>query len=252
MGIVGTILGSVLVTSLLSGVLGMGGGMILMGVFALILPVAQAMVLHGLAQLSANGSRALIHFRGIGWRILPYYVAGAALSLGVFTLVAFRTEKWLVYLVLGVFPFLAMKLKRRLRLSIDNPWHAGLCGLIVMALQLAAGASGPILDVFYLNTKMTRHQIVASKAVTQKLGHAVKLFYYGSAADGFFPASLPAWLPYAVVGLAFAGSLLGSRLLYGLTDATFQKLSRAMIRVLGAVYLIQGLTGFYAQFFATT
>ena len=32
-------MGAVLATSLLSGVLGMGGGMILMGVFALLLPI---------------------------------------------------------------------------------------------------------------------------------------------------------------------------------------------------------------------
>lgn len=251
MEIVSAILGSVLVTSLLSGVLGMGGGMILMGVLALLLPVGQAMVLHGLAQLSANGSRALIHFRGIGWHILPAYVTGAAISFGVFSLVAFQTEKWIIYLLLGIFPFIALHLKTWITLSIDKSWHAGFCGMIVMALQLTAGASGPILDVFYLNTRMNRHQIVASKAITQKIGHTVKLFYYGSAAENFFPPSLPHWLPYAVVALAFLGSLVGARVLDGLSDQTFQKISRGMVKVLGAVYLVQGLSGLYAQFFAT-
>ncbi len=248
---VGVILGSVLVTSLLSGVLGMGGGMILMGVFTLVLPVTQAMVLHGLAQLAANGSRALIHVRGIGWRILPPYIVGALVSLAVFSLIAFKTEKWLIYLLLGTFPFVAMKLRKWLELSIDNKWHAALCGLIVTALQLAAGVSGPILDVFYLKTKMNRHQIVASKAVTQKLGHAIKLFYYGWGADALFPASLPTWTPYAVVALACVGSILGAKVLDGLSDATFQKISRGMIKVLGAVYLVQGLNGLLAQLLAS-
>lgn len=244
------ILGSVLATSLLSGVLGMGGGMILMGIFTLMLPVAQAMVLHGLAQLSANGSRALIHFRGIGWGILPYYVAGALLSLGLVSWLGFRTEKWLIYLLLGVFPFLAMRLKHWVELSIDNRWHAAVCGLVVMALQLSAGVSGPVLDVFYLKTKMNRHQIVASKAITQKIGHAIKLGYYGWGAGALFPASLPHWMPYAVVALAFLGSLLGARVLDGLSDAAFQKISRGTIRVLGIVYLIQGLSGLMHQLLA--
>ena len=41
------IIGSVFATSLLSGILGMAGGMILMAVLVALLPVATAMVLHG-------------------------------------------------------------------------------------------------------------------------------------------------------------------------------------------------------------
>lgn len=37
-------------TSILSGILGMAGGMILMGVFAAVLPVQQAAILHAIAQ----------------------------------------------------------------------------------------------------------------------------------------------------------------------------------------------------------
>ncbi len=248
---VSLILGSVLITSLLSGVLGMGGGMILMGVFTLLLPVTHAMVLHGLAQLAANGSRAVIHFRGIGWKILPPYLFGSFVSLALFSYAAFKTEKWIIYLLLGLFPFVAMKLRQVVELSIDDRRHAALCGLIVTALQLAAGVSGPVLDVFYLKTKMNRHQIVASKAITQTLGHAIKLFYYGWGATELFPIDLPEWLPYAVVGLAFMGSLLGAQVLDGLSDTTFQKISRGMIKVLGVVYLFQGLNGLVAQLMAS-
>lgn len=49
---------------------------------------------------------------------------------------------------------------------------------MVTAAQLAAGASGPLLDVFYLNTKLDRLAIVATKALTQTLGHLLKLGYY--------------------------------------------------------------------------
>lgn len=59
-----------LATSLISGVLSMAGGMILMGVFSLLLSVPAAMVLHGIAQSFSNGSRVWLYRRHIKWRML--------------------------------------------------------------------------------------------------------------------------------------------------------------------------------------
>ena len=71
------ILGLVGLTSVLSGVLGMGGGLILMGGLAVFLPVPAAMVVHGVAQLTANGSRALIHREHVRRSVLkPYLDSG--------------------------------------------------------------------------------------------------------------------------------------------------------------------------------
>ena len=79
------IIGSVFATSLLSGILGMAGGMILMAVLVTVLSVASAMMLHGAVQATANGSRAWFLRKHIRWEILPAYLVGSALALGVFT-----------------------------------------------------------------------------------------------------------------------------------------------------------------------
>ena len=49
---------AVLATSFLSGVVGMAGGMILMGILLLMMDVTAAMVLYGVTQTAANGWRA--------------------------------------------------------------------------------------------------------------------------------------------------------------------------------------------------
>jgi len=53
-----TLAAAVLSTSFVSGIFGMAGGMILMGILLAIMPLAAAMVLHGLTQMAANGWRA--------------------------------------------------------------------------------------------------------------------------------------------------------------------------------------------------
>lgn len=49
---------AVLATSFLSGVVGMAGGMILMGILLMMMDVTAAMVLYGVTQIAANGWRA--------------------------------------------------------------------------------------------------------------------------------------------------------------------------------------------------
>ncbi|MBD3647696.1 MAG: sulfite exporter TauE/SafE family protein, partial [Pseudomonadales bacterium] len=94
-----------LITSIVSGVLSMAGGMILMGVFGFFLSVPAAMVLHGVAQAASNGSRIWLHRHHLKWHILPPYFLGALLVLGLFTLVSFVPAKGLLFLLLVSFPF---------------------------------------------------------------------------------------------------------------------------------------------------
>ena len=66
-----TIVATVVLTSMLSGVLGMAGGIILMALLVALKPVAAAMIIHGVVQATSNGSRAFLLRRHIALRILP-------------------------------------------------------------------------------------------------------------------------------------------------------------------------------------
>ena len=58
------------VTSFISGILGMAGGMMLMGVLLWFLPLPAAMMMHGISQLASNGWRAIMLRREIDWRVM--------------------------------------------------------------------------------------------------------------------------------------------------------------------------------------
>src|SRR5258707_7523047 len=59
---------SALVTSFISGILGMAGGMILMGILLAALPLPAAMMLHGITQLASNAWRAFLWRTQVDWR----------------------------------------------------------------------------------------------------------------------------------------------------------------------------------------
>jgi uncharacterized membrane protein YfcA len=233
------ILVCVVFTSTLSGVLGMAGGMILMTVLVLSLNVASAMLLHGAVQAMANGSRAWLLRRNIRWRLLPLYLIGAALALGGFTLLAVVPNVGLVLLLVGLFPWLARVSGPLQGLDVTRPATTIACGLIVTSAQLLAGASGPLLDVFYLRAPLTRYEVVANKALTQALGHMLKIVYYGFVIS--VSSDLPLWLFAVAIGCAVLGTRLGTRLLERWNDADFRKVSQAIILIIATYCVGQGL-----------
>ena len=72
------ILGTTLVTSFISGIFGMAGGIILMAVLVALVSVAMAMIIHGGIQMFANGYRAFLLRVSTAWRVLGYSCTRAA------------------------------------------------------------------------------------------------------------------------------------------------------------------------------
>ena len=45
----------------------------------------------------------------------------------------------------------------------------------VTTAQMLSGVAGPLLDVFYVNSRLTRQEILGTNAMTQRLGHIIKV-----------------------------------------------------------------------------
>ena len=233
-------LASVLATSILSGVIGMAGGMILMAILVSTMSVAAAMMIHGVVQATSNGSRAWFLRSHIQWRILPAYLVGAGAALAAFMALTLVPDSSVVLILVGVFPWLARITPRIGGLDINKLPTAFACGIVVTAAQLIAGASGPLLDVFYLNSALNRHQIVASKAVTQTLGHLIKLGYYGIFIG--VVETIPTWFYLIAMATAVVGARIGTRILDKLKDDTFRRISSWAILSIAAVCVVKGVS----------
>src|SRR6266540_7537437 len=100
------IIGATIVfSSFLSGVFGMAGGMVLLGVLLNYFDVATGMILFSIIQLFANGWRVVQWRQYVLWPIFGWYLVVAVLSFAVMWMIAFVPDKALVYLTLGLMPF---------------------------------------------------------------------------------------------------------------------------------------------------
>ena len=230
-------------TSILSGVVGMAGGMVLMAVLALLLTVPAAMVLHGAIQGMANGSRALMLWRHIKWSVLPPFLAGSAIGTGGFVALALLPSQNLVLLCVGLLPWVARGSRWLRGLDIMRPGTAFAAGLITMPIQLLVGVAGPLLDVFFLNSDINRHEVVATKAITQTIGHLLKIAYYGTLFTQA-AAGVNVLLLVAALGAALIGTRIGTLILGRMSDSTFRNASERVILALGAICSLRGVYGY--------
>ena len=232
----------VLATSFLAGVLGMAGGMILMGVLLVFLPVPTAMVLHAVTQMSSNGWRALLWARYIAWPILGRYAVGLAVALAGFGLVRFVPDRALVLLLLGITPFIVVLVPERFALRADRRGGAELCGLVFTALQLLSGVSRPTLHIFFVRTAMDRRAVVATKAACQGVTPLSRLIYFGGLAG---TGDDLGWLVLALtVVTAIAGTSLSRAVLERMTDVQFRVWTQRLVMGIGAVYVVQAIDAF--------
>jgi uncharacterized membrane protein YfcA len=230
------------VTSFISGIFGMAGGMLLIGFLLVVLPVPVAMVFHGVIQIAANSWRAWLWRHHVRWSVVLKFGAGAGTSLLVFSSLDFVPDKALVFMAVGLTPFIALAVPQRIAPDIERGGQAFLAGAIGGAIQLVSGVTGPLLDIFYVRTGMTRQVNVATKAAAQVLGHLTKVAYFGALIDNPAGRDLEQWLVMAYAAcFAVLGTTLSRSFLDRMSDRQFYYWTRRVILALGAVYVGQGI-----------
>jgi len=225
-------------TAFLSGLFGMAGGLILMGVLLVIMPVPDAMMLHGVTQMASNGWRGLLWIKHVRWSAMVAYLAGCAAALVAWSLWRYVPSKAMALLMLGGAPFLVRLVPARFKSDPESIVQGTIYGMICMTLLLLTGVAGPLLDSFFLGGKLDRREIIATKAVCQIFGHAAKLIYFGAVIDQ------AANLDPVVAGLAIAASMLGTTLaakvLTRMSDAQFRRWSNRIITGVSGYFVAYG------------
>ncbi|HWU19759.1 MAG TPA: sulfite exporter TauE/SafE family protein [Devosia sp.] len=237
--IAAALLVAVFFTSLLSGIFGMAGGLVLLAILLAILPVGTAIAVQGAIQIVANGSRAWFSRAFIDWRVLGFICLGLVTAGIALFILRYTPDLTTVYIAIGLLPVLVWIPQSWLALDASKPHHAFICGLLGGGLNLAVGVSGPTVDIFFIRTPMDRRKIIATKAATQVVSHAAKVVFYWNAT---FALTGWEWGAVALAApFAIAGTSAGHWVLQRLTDANFKRWTRLVVTAIGIFYLTRGI-----------
>jgi uncharacterized membrane protein YfcA len=227
-------------TSIVSGILGMAGGLILLSALLLKLDPIVAVPVHGIVQLASNGSRAWFLRRHVNWKAVAYF-AWPLLPAGALGLLLLQRMPAAVgRILIGAFVLVATWSPRSNgeggppRLA----WH-GLPdgGALVGLISTLVGATGPLLGPFIVALDLGPAGTIGTLAGCQIFQHGAKVFLFGL--GGFDFGAYLAW----TLGLCLAallGTVVGTRWLANFRPATFKLVIRLVISALAAQLLASG------------
>ena len=211
------------VTSSISAVIGMGGGIILLGIMAVILPDGYLVIaLHGVIQLVSNTTRTIVFKKYIRHDIIKDFSIGALVGMVLSILIIiFMISFFQVnsadqiktdYLkpVIGIFIlwYLLIKIPNTDTGIIRFYLVGGISGLS----SVFVGATGPLIAPFFIDKKLTKESLIANKAACQTITHITKIpiFMYFFSVNYFKYIDILLPLSLAVfIGTNFGKIILG-------------------------------------------
>ena len=225
-------------TSALTAAFGIGGGIAMLALMGLFVPVASLIPVHGAVQLGSNTGRAWHQRAFVRMDIAAPFIAGSIVgaALGVFLVV--QLPDALLKLFLGGFILLLIWAKIP---GIERLSKAGLAlaSVAVALLSMIVGATGPLVAVLFARfLDNDRKALIATSAVAMTTQHLLKIVVFGIAGFAFWQ-----WVPLvaAMIASGFVGTIYGTGLLERMPEETFRKWFRIGITVLALDLARRGL-----------
>lgn len=218
-----------LLTSILSGVIGMGGGVVLLALMTLVLPLRVIVPIHGMIQLVSNLSRASLLAPYIHRHLVLWFALGLPFGAipAIVVLKSVESEKPFLVLIVCLIGYAVFKPRSlpQLKLPIWGFWGLGAA---VGFLSPLVGATGPFLAPFFLRDDFTKEEIVASKAAVQILGHLLKIPVFLHLGFDYVTYAVP----IALMSLAaLIGSKIGIEALKRISADAFKLLFKCALGV---------------------
>ena len=223
-------------SSLLTAVIGMGGGVLLISLMPGLIAPAAIIPIHGMVQLASNSSRALFGLRHVSWRLLGVYSAGALLGVALGARWAVAVPERVLPLLLGTFILLVTWLPG----LAPRRWPGRFftVGAIQTFISLFVGAAGPLVSPLLLREGLPRDRLVVTHGAMMTVIHGLKVVAFLWLGFSIGPYLL------LVAGMAVsvvAGSWAGTRLRGRIPEQRFRSAFKIVLTLLAVRLLFSAL-----------
>ncbi len=249
-----------LITSALSAILGMGGGMLLLATILCFMSHGEAIPTHAAVQIASNGTRVLAFIGNVDREAFGRFVGGVVPGAGIGMLLLWglgqpeRSEPYLKTLI-GLFILLTTFLpgmgrsgsaRRNPDESADvvSPpstwWDFPLVGLLAGTAALTIGAIGPLIAPVFARRNFVKERLIATKAACQLTTHVLKIPAFILLRE--LELRRLGSLALIMMVMVIPGTLIGKRILKGVSERHFRVAFRVALTVAGLkVLIVDGL-----------
>ncbi|MBX3596658.1 MAG: sulfite exporter TauE/SafE family protein [Rhizobiaceae bacterium] len=225
-------------TSALTASFGVGGGVAMLALLGVFVPVSVLIPVHGAVQLGSNTGRAWIQRQFIRMDLARPFLVGTVIGAIVGAFVVVQLPDALMKIVLGLFVVLVTWTRIP---GIDRIGRSGLgiASSILALVTMMVGATGPLVSPILAQfIPDNRKALVATHAACMFIQQGLKIVVFGLAGFAFGD-----WLPMvaAMVFTGYLGTQYGSKLLDRLPEEQFRKWFRIGLTLLAFDLVRRGL-----------
>lgn len=222
------------VTSAIAGILGFGGGMLLIAIMPSFLPAAVIIPIHGIVQLASNSSRVALSLNQVAWHLLPAFLIGSVIGLGLFASLLLNISS--DYIPLAIGSYILLNLWSKPFASAMKRFESFyVIGALQTGLSLIVGATGPLTQSILLKKLHNKDQIIATGAIFMSISHLSKIIVFGFI--GFQFGEYLSTLILMSIG-AILGSYLGSRARKKVDNPAYIRLIKYLLSLLAFKMII--------------
>ena len=218
-------------TSTIAGIVGVGGGMMLIVILPSFLPLNALIPIHGLTQVSSNLSRAIFGYKDVQYEVIPKFLLGSAIGIGMFAAVLNLISLEYVPLFIGIYILLSLW-SEKFNEKIKRYESYFLAGFFQTGLSMVVGATGPLTMTLLFKDYEDKNKVVATGAALMSITHILKVFVFMYFGFVFFDY-------IGVIVAMIIGAISGSWVATKLRDKIDGKKFTMILKVLLSALAIQ-------------
>lgn len=226
-------------TSLISAAFGLGGGMAMLAVIAIVVPPQAIIPIHGAVQIASNAGRMLLLVRHVVRSTILPFMLGSVVGAGLGGVIAVSLPPYSVELAVGLFILWTLfgPLPPLGRFALSGG------GLISSFLTMFFGATGPFVAAIVRTLKTDRLQFVATHAALQSLQHLIKIAVFGLLGFAYGPYL---WLVGMTIVVGLVGTWAGRHILIRVNERLFNSVLTAILTLLALRLVWSGASNLLA------
>tara|TARA_Y100001970_G_scaffold293689_1_gene442387 strand:+ start:3334 stop:4083 length:750 start_codon:yes stop_codon:yes gene_type:complete len=238
---------SAFITSSISAVLGMGGGIILLGIMAIMIPNGYKVIaLHGIIQLISNTTRTFVFRKYLNKNLIKEFFIGALIGAGLSCMIIILLIKYFqvnsaseikvdfLKPIIGFFIIWYLFIKSSNKIEKKSESFIKVGGISGLA-SIFVGATGPLIAPFFLNENLTKEEIIGNKAACQMVSHITKIPIFIYFFNMSYIKESAILLPLIIA--VFVGTNVGKKILDLIPEIIFKKLFKITLFII-AIKLI--------------
>ncbi len=221
-------------TSFLTAAAGIGGGIVLLAVMAVLMPAQALIPVHGVVQLGSNAGRTLIMLRDVKTAVLLPFLAGSVVGAAIGGLTVVQLPP--AVLKIGLAGFILWSAWGR-PVAAAGRFAIVLTGVFSSFLTMFFGATGSFISAMVKTLRLGRLEHVATHSACMVAQHLIKVAAFGLLGFAYGPY-LP--LIIAMIASGFLGTVIGKRVLVKMQDRNFHLVLSVVLTLLALRLLWDG------------